>query len=140
MKRHGLSILALALALLTTAAVAQNTGAILRADVPFAFVAGKQVIPAGQVVVRETGINNNTLWVGNDDAKSGTLLIPNRSESLRAAGQTMLVFHKYGNQYFLAGVEREGDQSGYAFPTSTTEKELRAQKASQPEEIQLAAN
>jgi hypothetical protein len=67
----------------------------------------------------------------------------------KASARTVLVFHKYGNRYFLKDIERAGYSSGYRFAESKLEKELRsqnlknteqAQNTTAPEEILVAAN
>ena len=48
------------------------------------------------------------------------------SESSKPAEETKLVFHKYGDRYFLAGVQRRGQNLNYELPAGSLEKELRA--------------
>ena len=139
MKRQGLTILALAISLTTGVAWAQWSGSPIKADVPFAYTAGDKTIPAGPTIVQVTNLGGGALWIGNQDAKSGTLLMAQRSESLRPSSRTVLVFHKYGDRYFFSRVEREGSSEGYRMRESKIEKELRAQIANQAEEVRLAA-
>lgn len=139
MKRQGLTILVLALALLPTMAFAQLNSTSIKADVPFAFTVGDQTIPAGTCLVRGAGANSDALWIGNQADNIATYAIPLRSESLNPSERTVMVFHKYGDRYFLASIEVNGTSSGYKMRQTKVEKELRAQINSKPEEIRLAA-
>ena len=50
---------------------------------------------------------------------------PIADESPRARKKTALVFHHYGNRYFLVAIEHEGG-TGYQLPASRLERELLA--------------
>jgi hypothetical protein len=139
MKRQGLTILALVLALTTGVAWAQWGEPAIKADVPFAYTAGDKTIPAGPTVVTAANLGGGALWIGNQDANSGTFLMAQRTESSRPSNRTVLVFHKYGNRYFFSRVERDGSSTGYRIPESKLEKELSAQNTRNSEEIRLAA-
>ena len=139
MKRQGLSVLVLMLAMVPTIAFAQLNSTLLKADVPFAFTAGDQTIPAGTCLVRSAGVSNDAVWIGNVADKIGTFVFPLHTKSLKASDRTVMVFHKYGNRYFLSGIVRAGDSAGYKIREGKVEKELRAQMTSKPEEIRVAA-
>jgi hypothetical protein len=95
---------ALALVLLGTTAVgAQTTSAhtLLRANIPFAFVAGGVVLPAGQYRVYHPG-NPYVIVVENDDGTARAMTYVRPSAINSAQTSTKLLFNKYGDQYFLA--------------------------------------
>jgi hypothetical protein len=50
-----------------------------------------------------------------------------------------MVFHKYGDRYFLSSINREGEQRGYELPANSLEKELRAQNVSENDVVLVAA-
>jgi hypothetical protein len=52
--------------------------------------------------------------------------MPLTNESLKPAEETKLTFHRYGDRYFLAGVQRRGQNLNYELPAGSLEKELRA--------------
>ena len=139
MKRQGLTLLVLALALVPAMAVAQLNSATIKADVPFAFTVADQTIPAGTCLVRAAGSNSDALWIGNEADKVAAYALPLRTESLEPSERTVIVFHKYGDRYFLSSIERSGTSAGYKMRETKVEKELRAQISSKPEEIRLAA-
>jgi len=139
MKRYGVSILMLAVALLPGLANAQMGGQTIKADVPFDFTAGDKTIPAGECLVHADGASGAALWIGNRDAKVNTYVVPMQTRGLDPSERTVLVFHKYGDRYFLARVERNGSAAGYQLQETKVEKELRAQNKTAGEEIRLAA-
>ena len=139
MKRQALTLLVLALVLVPAMAFAEPNSATIKADVPFAFTVADQTIPAGTCLVRVAGLNSEALWIGNEADKVAAYALPLRTESLEPSERTVIVFHKYGDRYFLSGIERAGTSAGYKMRETKVEKELRAQKTSKPEEIRLAA-
>ena len=124
MKRQGLSVLVLTLALLPTIAFAQLDSTFLKADVPFAFTVGDRTIPAGACLVRAAGVTRDALWIGNVTDKIGTYVLPLHTSSLKPSGRTVMVFHKYGDRYFLAQVWFEGRSVGQGTSLGKDEKEL----------------
>jgi len=138
MKRNLIGTLSLVvLSLVLTAAGYAQT--VAKADVPFAFTVADQTIPAGTCLVRAAGSNSDALWIGNEADKVAAYALPLRTESLEPSERTVMVFHKYGDRYFLSGIERAGTSAGYKMRETKVEKELRAQMTSKPEEIRLAA-
>jgi hypothetical protein len=57
----------------------------------------------------------------------------------KASDRYALVFHKYGDKAFLAGVKLAGDRTIYKIPETREESELRAQNVTATEEILLAS-
>lgn len=120
MKRTMMKVTA-ALALTVTFGIATanaQTNSGLRADVPFDFMVGKTAIPAGNCGVV---LSSQVARVACADEQAGIVGIQAKSE---ATGQAKLVFHKYGDQYFLAEVWT--DSKGLILAESPGEKEMRA--------------
>lgn len=137
--KHMTRILMLTLTLLPMLAAAQIKSDIkIMAQVPFDFVIGSKIVPAGQLTVQRLGQGNDVLTMRNRGAKLDLMASPTRVESKRPAATTALVFHKYGNRYFLWEVKVEGSQIMYRLPESRAEAELRAQNVQATEEILLA--
>ncbi len=122
MKNHTVATLILSLAGLTGLANAQS-GSII-AEVPFNYIVSGKAMPAGECRVRVEGDGMSYLWVAAE--KRSAFAMPIQNESSKPAETSTLVFHKYGDRYFLAGVKREGQTRSYDLPTSSLEKELRA--------------
>jgi hypothetical protein len=98
---------------------AQQT--IMRANVPFAFNIGDKQFPAGAYAVRE--MDRATL-IQSKDGEHSVLGIYNYAGPSKA-DQTKLVFHRVGDQYFLAQIWTSA-LGGLSVPQSELEKELRA--------------
>ena len=136
MKRFVLFLL-FAAVMTSAAAFAQGFDEGIKANVPFAFVAGDKTIPAGNCVVRTEGFTKGALSISNHDAKAATYVVPQPTESLAPATKTVLVFNKYGDSYFLARVERSGSSAGYQLKPTKVEKELRARTDSPIQMVRL---
>jgi len=113
-----------ALALAVTFGIATayaQTNSTLRADVPFNFNVGNRALPSGDcgVVIAE-----KVARIACADDQAGIVGHEARTD---ATGMPKLVFHKYGNQYFLAEVWT--DSKGMILAETPAEKELRASAA-----------
>jgi len=118
---RGNILIAMALAMLaTTAASAQTVN--VKATVPFSFIVGQSTLPAGEYSLKAMG-NGQVLEMRNFDAKINQLVLSNSCES-RTASKTKLVFHRYGDRYFLSQIWREGNNYGHEIPISQREKEI----------------
>jgi len=141
MKRNvygALTMLAVALMIIVPMSQAQSR---TTANVPFAFSMNQGSMPAGGYEI--SSVRDNVIAVHNLDTKEVRLLIASMHvESSQASGapHAKLVFHKYGDQYFLAQIWDGQSRTGIAWPESKLEKEL--QTASnfdhQPEVVVIA--
>jgi hypothetical protein len=119
--RHA-ALLLITLVGLTGLASAQESTTI-KAQVPFDFVANGRTMPAGGCTVA-VDVNG---WTRLSISSGGqhTVAFPIPDQSLRARKKTALVFHHYGNRYFLVAIEHEAG-TGYQLPASRQERELLA--------------
>ena len=94
-----LTVITLALVLLALApAYAQKTSAAV--NIPFSFTVDDVRLPAGQYIVSSPSERVvNLQHVGGPEAKT---TMTNNGSSTNSDGRAKLVFHKYGNAYFLA--------------------------------------
>ncbi len=131
MKRNLLIALAVAVVALSAVnAVAQNVG---RADIPFNFIVGNRMLPAGSYAVIHREPRVITLVSATEIV--GTTVTPGHNETREATSS--LVFRRIGQQYFLetAWISGEGD---LIVPVSDRQKEaLRA--VSQKKEASIVA-
>ncbi|MBS1788633.1 MAG: hypothetical protein JST85_12970 [Acidobacteria bacterium] len=137
--------LALMIALgLSATAISANAQSYeqVRAKIPFEFTVGDQSLPADTYTFQRISANVPFLLSlrGND-----RLAIANgftsEIQASKASAQTKLIFHKYGDQYFLSEMWIAGNDTGRRFPKSRTERELNrdmARNASQPETVIVA--
>ena len=137
--RYTTRILMLTLTLLPMLAAAQiQSDTKIVVKVPFDFVIGSKIVPAGQLTVQPLAMEKDVLTMRNRDAKLNIFANSSRIETKQPSATTGPVFHKYGNRYFLWKVNVEGSQTAYRLPESPAEAELRAQNVQATEEILLA--
>ena len=107
-----------------------------RADVPFSFDLGGKALPAGTYTVEE--ISQHSMAVRNAETRQAALINANSAER-RDAQSPKLVFHKYGETYFLYEVWN-GSNEGMEIPESPREKELKMASANgaAPQEVVVA--
>jgi hypothetical protein len=96
------------------------------AQVPFDFVVNNTIIPAGECVVK--GGDGDVLSIHNFDARKSALAASSRADE-NLGDRTVMVFERYGSQYFLSEIRIEGSHVTYKLPPSRAEVELRAQNA-----------
>jgi hypothetical protein len=115
------------------------TSSSVVAQVPFDFMVNNKIIPAGESVVRSTGTDGQMLAIRNFDARQSALTASSYSQSNQAADSTVLVFKRYGNQWFLSEIRLEGSKTAYKLPESRAEAELRASRAPASQQTLLAS-
>ena len=121
-----------------------QTAYSVRADVPFDFIVGDKTIPAGTIRAH-----------GPSSAVQGSLSIANTAQGKQAqrtgrkllgserTDQGKLVFHKYGNRYFLAQVCIPGYQAWEVMKSKeerSLEREMRLVKNFKPERVIVGAS
>ena len=108
------------LALLAAPAVyAQST---MRVDIPFQFHVQNQVLPAGAYRVSYDAAFQRMALLLPDG--SGMFLPAHTAYRPRAEYVGSLVFHKYGNAYFLRQVWTPGGPYGFGLLASKAEREI----------------
>jgi hypothetical protein len=111
---------------------AQN---VVKAQVPFEFIANGKIMPAGPCTIVAKG--DGTTYLQISSGKESVFAVPMTTEPRNPSGESKLVFHRYGTLYFLSSVVREGDR-GYELRPAKAELELRAQ-AVRHEDVTLVA-
>jgi len=119
-KMRGNILLTAALATLATIAASAQTVNV-KATVPFSFIVGRSRLSAGEYSLK-TMSNGQVLALSNLDAKITELVLSNSCESLTTS-KTKLVFHRYGDRYFLSQIWTEGNNRGHEIAISQREKE-----------------
>ena len=93
--------------------------------VPFAFHVGNTSLESGRYQFSRQGMENFDML---RNAETGSSLILGAGPAqLSARGPARLVFHKYGDQYFLREVWN-GLGTGKSLPESKLEKEVRSEQ------------
>jgi hypothetical protein len=122
----GLTMLALllTLALATTVATAngQNQSTV-KANVPFEFIVGDKALPAGQYSVSAIGIGQDALAIQGTKAHDNAVRLVNNT-TRPAEKSSTLVFHRYGNTFFLSQVWVAGEGQGRQLLKSRQERAI----------------
>ena len=135
MKKQAATILTLMLFALTGLVSAQ-TRMVAKARVPFDFMANGKTMPAGECTIEARGDGPKFLLISS--GKQNLYAIPNSTQPVTHAEETMLVFHRYGDRYFLFAISG-GKNRGYELPAGKLEVELRAQNIVE-KDVTLLAN
>lgn len=112
-------------------AFAQNTMRVT-ADIPFAFTAGTQSLPAGQYIFVAAS-NSAIARLYDASGKTSVAVMTSLDTGAGTAKDAVLKFNRYGNKSYLAGVWSAINDSGRVLPRTAGEKE--AAKASAPPEL-----
>ena len=116
-------VVALTITFTVSPAAADSFGSI-RVDVPFEFSAGHSVFPAGKYTIRSADVNTDgVIRITSEDGKTAIFLSTHSAQSVRSKDETVVIFHHYGDQYFLFQVWAVGDTSGLEIPRSSMERQ-----------------
>jgi hypothetical protein len=114
-------------------------------NVPFDFYVRDRVLPAGAYTVSEITSDGGALLIKSDDGRDaiGVLTINTETKG-QQPNAPRLVFHRYGDQYFLAAAWTEA-RVGHALMQSKRERSLRQELAqaghgAEPAVVAIAAN
>ncbi len=136
MKKQSLFSLLAAVVLMTAGALNAQTRPVT-ANIPFDFSAGKMTFPAGEYRVNEIGSLGFLSVVGQGSAIG--IVNSHRTQSHSPSASNHLVFHRYGNRYFLYQIWVEGDDSGRELPMTRVEKELAMASNATPSAVAIMA-
>ena len=113
-------VVGLALAASVVSANAQSSQ-LITADIPFDFVVADKTFPSGKYTVTKATNDSKGLNISSVDGKSS---VSRLSNSVVGTNETRkLVFHRYGQQYFLAEVW-SSDNYGRQLIKSSKERQL----------------
>lgn len=127
------------LGLFLVAACANAQTMKVTADIPFNFVVDKASLPAGSYSIDSVSGSSKALIFRGDDAQENLIVLSNRAETLNASPNTRLVFHRYGDQYFLAQIWVQGETAGRQLRMTRREAETAKNMQAQSDVIVLAA-
>lgn len=133
---RAITLLGLFLVLTSASASAQSyTDEKVALNIPFDFQVGEKSFPAGKYVVSDTP---TTLQLRSKDARQSITVLPRRT--LRPEGKlssAKLVFHRYGDRYFLSEVWMFAAQLGHELRQSRAEREEVAKNSAGRREVAL---
>ena len=126
MKKRAIAVSILSVLFLLAAATPGQAQQPLRVKIPFAFVADKVALPAGEYIVQPARDGSPAMIVQRIDVRAGSaaILMTNAAQANDWKSQSSLVFRVYGERYFLSEMWTAGERRGRQFRTSPIEKEL----------------
>ena len=119
-------VLAVATAAATTSPQAANR---VVADVPFEFSVGYKTMPKGEYRIQIVNSANDALLIQSADGKTSALRLSEATSRIKNKTQARLVFHRYGERYFLAEVW-SGTETGRQLLKSQEERAIERELAS----------
>jgi len=124
MKRKMLTLVG-TLSLFVAAASAHAQTIKVKGTIPFDFIVNRAILPAGQYMIESLGsVDGRTLLIRSSDMKPKASVNAFSLQSLNTCERTKLVFHRYGDRYFLAEIWVAGNSSGHELPKSPREVEV----------------
>jgi hypothetical protein len=130
--KYGLLIAMVALMVDHQPAQAQSLGYGLRVHIPFDFTVGNKKLPAGLYSIsRALSVSDDqVIKISNFDGKANTFRSTIPVTTGKAKNKSTLVFHRYGDQYYLFQIWPAGALTGRVLPTSRGERELQKESES----------
>ena len=113
-----------------------------RFNIPFDFAFGENKLPAGKYSIGRAlpSSGDTMLALADGNGRSKAILLSQAAMRSRPNTLATLVFHRYGDQYFLVQVWPAGAESGREFPASKLERQVYKQLTSNPSATKVARN
>jgi hypothetical protein len=121
-------VVVLALATAVASANAQSANKVV-ADIPFEFSVGYKTMPAGEYIVQTVATAGDALMIRSADNKTSALRLSESTERLKNKTHARLVFHRYGERYFLAEVWNGANNFGRQLLKSQEERGIESELA-----------
>ena len=118
--------------------LAQLPGTRLHATIPFDFTVRGRLLPAGTYELRRVNDEPETLMIQNVKTRRTAMFETDPVEAHKTPGHAKLVFHRYGDDYFLSQVWTSGDDTGREITPSHKERQELAGNNTQPETVAVA--
>jgi hypothetical protein len=132
----------LAIGALASASHAVAQGTTVKVDVPFAFQNGSQHLPAGTYRIDLDSEHLMILHGANPNEAGVAMTNPEQRSSSIDKGK--VVFHRYGDHYYLRAVWIPGSDIGRKCVMSSAEKREKqlqfAQNSTTPSNVEIALN
>src|ERR1043165_4548658 len=101
-----------------------------KANIPFEFTVGTETLPAGLYTVTQIKTADGAVILQvRAKGQDGLFRLTDRTQRARPRSRTVLVFNRYGEQYFLAEMWRAGETEGSLVRKSNRERALEKELA-----------
>ncbi|HTV04557.1 MAG TPA: hypothetical protein VME86_04250 [Acidobacteriaceae bacterium] len=127
------ALVAVATLFMAGSALAQDN--VAKANIPFSFTVNSSVLPAGTYIISSDSSMSNVISLA-DRAKGVHILVLSETGPSAWANSSTMVFHKYGEKYFLREIRSADSSTDLRFPMTGAEKRARAEA----EEARLDTN
>jgi hypothetical protein len=127
LKGFTMVMLVAALALVTVVASANGQSRSVRANIPFEFIIGDKTLAAGNYQIAAATASGEVLRIRNATAKDGAMRLT--AQLGGESKQAKLVFHRYGERYFLVEVWAGEGHDGVALLQSKQEQSIERELA-----------
>jgi hypothetical protein len=120
------SLLVVMTMIATVATRAQSLQYKLTANIPFDFTVGEKKLTAGEYSVRRAQqlAGDLILQIESTDGQANVTRLTFAVTTRNPEEKARLVFHRYGNEYFLSEIWPAGGSTGRELPKSRPEREL----------------
>ena len=109
-------------------------GPRIKATIPFNFVVGNKELKAGDYVIESSFANKALLFRSKDgDVQQMAFTVP--IETNKTGNHERLLFHRYGDQYFLSQAWLSGDEDGHELVRGAQEKTTAANQAASAQAV-----
>ena len=134
----------IALAFVSALAVSAQNPRNLVVNIPFDFTVKGKTLPAGEYIISRTStIDEMSLTMQRKDGEGNAIVLTKPINSEERQSESRLVFHRYGERYFLSQVWTSGDALGRELYKTRQEQSLETELAknnSQSETVTLVAS
>jgi hypothetical protein len=121
-----LTMLSLVVTFAVTSANAQSGTHFIRIVIPFEFIIKGETLPPGTYTVKRLSSDKpETLLLSRTDGGSRVYILTKSVQANTRASGSKLVFHQYGDQYFLSQVWEAGENEGRQLFKSRGERTAR---------------
>jgi len=128
----GLTMLMAIVALAFVSAVATANGQTrdnVKAQIPFEFIVGDKTLAASEYRVRAVNDSGGVLMITGADSKDQALRLSITAGPEKDKNYARLVFHRYGDRYFLSQVWSQGESIGHELLKGRQERAMERELA-----------
>ena len=119
-----------------TPAFAQMPGTEIRAMIPFDFMVRGKLLPAGKYDVKRIFDSPEGLMIQNEATHQTEVFETDPVDAQRTPTKARLVFHRYGDDYFLDEIWTPGVSTGRELVPTRTERRLSRELARNNDQAQ----
>jgi hypothetical protein len=116
-------LMLLAVVALATAAVSAQSPRRVVASIPFTFTVGDKAMPAGTYKIQPVSFGSGILRIAGAETSQSTVRLTSSLHRLNGT-KGKLVFHRYGDEYFLSEIWAPGETDGHRLVKSKREKTM----------------